>query len=216
LSVDNIIRFAKEDKYKFLIVEYVLFNRYGFNLCVKVEQKAAMNIVKETTDFTVEGWKIGKEIPSWVHSYDNWVNDVSINSRSYPVGGNNESTNDADTEVVTVNDPNNTDSVVVGYVCDIVDYDVDEEREAHYLDGLKVNGTGSKTPSKNPDFFSFVEEDVHWNEIDDSDGDEKKVTEVQGEEVNWSDDKVIQSALVASTDGKWQNEAHGRPTNSAS
>ena len=50
----------------------------------------------------------------------------------------------------------------------------------------------------------------------------KKVTEVQGEEVNRSDDEVTQSALVASTnplyvgDGKWQNEAHGRPTNNAS
>jgi hypothetical protein len=50
----------------------------------------------------------------------------------------------------------------------------------------------------------------------------KKVTEVQGEEVNWSDDKDTQSALVASADpqyvgnGKWQNEVHGRPTNSAS
>ena len=51
---------------------------------------------------------------------------------------------------------------------------------------------------------------------------QKKVTEVQGEEVNWSDEEVIQSALVASTDplyvgdGKWQNDAHGRPTNSGS
>ena len=51
---------------------------------------------------------------------------------------------------------------------------------------------------------------------------QKKVTEVQGEEVNWSDDEDTQSGLVASADplyvgdGKWQNEAHGRPTNSAS
>ena len=114
-----------------------------------------MNIVKDTTDFTVEGWKIGKEIPSWVHSYDDWVNDVSINPRSYPVDGNKESTNDADTEVVNFNDPDDTDSVVVGYDCDNVDDDVDEEKEAQYLDGLKVNVTDAQTPSKKSDFFSL-------------------------------------------------------------
>ena len=157
LLVANIIRFTKEDKYKFLFVEYVSFTIYGFNLCVKVEQKAAMNIVKDTTDFTVEGLKIGKEIPTWVHSYDTWVNDVSINPRSYQVDGNKESIHDADTEVVNVNDPNDKDSVVVGYVCDNVDDDVDEEKEAQYLVGLKVNITGAQTSSKNPDFFHFVD-----------------------------------------------------------
>ena len=51
---------------------------------------------------------------------------------------------------------------------------------------------------------------------------QKKVTEVQGEEVDWSDDEDTQSGLVASADplyvgdGKWQNEAHGHPTNSVS
>ena len=103
-----------------------------------------------------------------------------------------------------------------------MDVDVDLEKEAQFLDGPKVNGTGSKTPSKNPNCFQFVEDEVHWSEIDDSDGDEKEVNEVQGEEVNWSDDKVIQSALVASTnplyvgDGKLQNEAHEWPTYSGS
>ena len=157
-----------------MFVKYVSFTIYGFNLCVKVEQKAAMNIVKDTTDFTVEGWKIGKEIPSWFHSYDDWVNDVSINPRSYPVDGNKESTHDADTEVVNFNDPDDTYSVVVGSVCDNVDDDVDEEKEAQYLDGPKVNVTGVQNLSKTPDFFHFVDEKVNWSEIDDSDGDAKK------------------------------------------
>ena len=51
---------------------------------------------------------------------------------------------------------------------------------------------------------------------------QKKVNEVQDEKVNWSDDEDTQSVLVASSDhlyvgdGKWQNEAHGQPTNNAS
>ena len=47
-----------------LLVEYVTEAIYGFNLGVKVEQTAAINIVKDKTAFTVEGWKIAKEIKS--------------------------------------------------------------------------------------------------------------------------------------------------------
>ena len=75
----DIIRFTREDKkYKFMFVEYVTCTIYGFNQCVKVEQTAVINIVKDMTDFTVEGWKIGKEIPTWVLGYDEWVNDNDV------------------------------------------------------------------------------------------------------------------------------------------
>ncbi len=65
MLVADIIRFTKEDKYKILFVEYVTSSIYGFNLCVKIEQTAAINIVRDITDFTVEGWKIGKVIPTF-------------------------------------------------------------------------------------------------------------------------------------------------------
>ncbi len=78
LTVADIIRFTREDKYKFLLVEYDTTSIYGFNLCVKVEQTAAINIVRDITDFTVEVWKIGKVIPTWVLGYDEWVKDVPI------------------------------------------------------------------------------------------------------------------------------------------
>ena len=62
---------------------------------------------------------------------------------------------------------------------------------------------------------------MNWSEPEDSDGEAKREgTEVQGEEVTWSDDEDTHSALVASADplnvwdGKWQNEAQGRPTKS--
>jgi len=54
------------------------------------------------------------------------------------------------------------------------------------------------------------------------DGDAKaEGTEVQIEEISWSDDEDTPSALVASADppngrdGKWLNEAQGWPTKSA-
>jgi hypothetical protein len=186
LSISDIIIFTREDKYKFLFVEYVSGAIYGFNLCVKIEQTAAMNIVKDKTDFTVEGWKIGKEIPTWVLGYDDWVNDVPIH---------------LDTEVMNSNDPDDTDSVVV------VDEAVEEDTETQYFDGPNDNDTEGQDDQEN------------LSEPVDSDGDaEREDTEVQGDEVTWSDDKDTHSALVASADplnfrdGKWQKEAQGWPT----
>ncbi len=185
--VAEIIRFTREDKCKFLFVEYVTFSIYGFNLCVKVEQTAVINIVRDITDFTVEGWKIGKVIPTWVLGYDEWVAEI-------------------------VDDPADTDSVVVDNAYDNVDEAGDKDFEEHQnVHGLKDNVTGDQ------------DEEVNWSEKDDLDGDPKgKGTEVEGEEVNWKNDDDTQSALVASADplyvadGKWQNEAQQWPTNSGS
>ena len=153
----------------------------------------------------------GKKIPTWVLGYDEWVNDVPVHPRYYPIDGNKESKHDEDTEAVNIDDPDDTDSVVVGDVCDNVDDAVDEDIEAQYLDGLKDNVTDDQ------------DEEVNWSENDDSDGNAKgKGTEVQSEEVNGSNDEDTQSALVASADplyvgdGKWQNVAQGWPTNSGS
>ena len=54
-------KFTREDKYNFLIVGYVTEAIYGFNLGAKVEQTAAMNIVKDKTDFILEGWQIAAD-----------------------------------------------------------------------------------------------------------------------------------------------------------
>jgi hypothetical protein len=124
------------------------------------------------TDFTMKGWKIGKEIPTWVLGYDDWVNDVPILSRYYPVNGNSESMHGYDTEVVNVNDPDDTDSVVVGDAHDNMDEAVEDDIEAQYSDVPKDNDTDSQDEQEN------------WSEPEDSDGDAKREgTVVQGEEV---------------------------------
>jgi hypothetical protein len=43
---------------------------YGFNLFVKAEQAAAINIAKDVSAFTMLGWKFGKVMPSWVLGFD--------------------------------------------------------------------------------------------------------------------------------------------------
>ena len=193
LSIANIIRFTREDKYKFLIVEYVFSNIYGFNLGVKVEQTAAINIVKDKTDFTVEGWKIAKEIPTWVLGYDDWVNDVPNHLHGH------------DTELMNINYPDAAGTLVV------VDEAVEEGIDAQYY----VDPNGNESEGQDG-------EEEYWNEAADSDGDAKTAgTEVEYEEVSWSDVEDTPSALVASVhpinvqDGKLQNEAQGCPTKSA-
>jgi hypothetical protein len=193
LSIANIIRFTREDKYKFLIVEYVTEAIYGFNLGVKVEQTAAINIVKDKTDFTVEGWKIAKEIPTWVLGYDDWVNDVPNHLHGH------------DTELMNVNYPNAAGSLVV------VDEAVEEGIDAQYY----VDPKGNESEGQGG-------EEEYWSEAADSDSDAKtEGTEVEDEEVSWSDVEDTPSALVASfhpinvQDGKLQNEAQGCPTKSA-
>jgi hypothetical protein len=193
LSIANIIRFTREDKYKFLIVEYVFSNIYGFNLGVKVEQTAAINIVKDKTDFTVEGWKIAKEIPTWVLGYDDWVNDVPNHLHGH------------DTELMNINYPDAAGTLVV------VDEAVEEGIDAQYY----VDPNGNESEGQDG-------EEEYWSEAADSDGDAKTAgTEVEYEEVSWSDVEDTPSALVASVhpinvqDGKLQNEAQGCPTKSA-
>jgi len=192
LSIANIIRFTREDKYKFLIVEYVTEAIYGFNLGVKVEQTAAINIVKDKTDFTVEGWKIAKEIPTWVLGYDDWVNDVPNHLHGH------------DTELMNVNYPDAAGTLVV------VDEAVEEGIDAQYYVDPKANEHEGQ------------DEEEYYSEAADSDGDAKTAgTEVEYEEVSWSDVEDTPSALVASVhpinvqDGKLQNEAQGCPTKSA-
>ena len=192
LSIANIIRFTREDKFKFLIVEYVFSNIYGFNLGVKVEQTAAINIVKDKTDFTVEGWKIAKEIPTWVLGYDDWVNDVPNHLHGH------------DTELMNVNYPDAAGTLVV------VDEAVEEGIDAQYY----VDPNGNESEGQDG-------EEEYWSEAADSDGDAKTAgTEVEDEEVSWSDVEDTPSALVASVhpinvqDGKLQNEAQGCPTKS--
>ncbi len=70
LSIGEIIRLTTEDSFKYLMVEYTNSSEYGFNLRVQAEQVADIAIVKDMSDFTVDGWKISKEKPIWVLGFD--------------------------------------------------------------------------------------------------------------------------------------------------
>ena len=57
---------------KCLTIEAANECSYGFNLSNDVEKAAAIQVVRDKHDFTVGGWNIGKVIPNWVKSFEEW------------------------------------------------------------------------------------------------------------------------------------------------
>jgi hypothetical protein len=56
MAIDDIMKFTKDDKMKYLVVEYTNGCFYGFNLVVKNERQTATNIVADVNnDFTITG-----------------------------------------------------------------------------------------------------------------------------------------------------------------
>jgi hypothetical protein len=185
LSIANIIRFTREDKYKFLIVEYVTKAIYGFNLGVKVEQTAAINIVKDKTDFSVEGWKIAKEIPTWVLGYDNWVNDV-------PNQLMNVNFSDAAGSLVVV-DEAVEEGIDAQYFVDPKDNENEGQDEEEYWSEAADSDGDAKT-----DGTEVKDEEVSWSDVEDT-----------------PSALVASAHPINVQDGKSQNEAQGCPTKSA-
>ena len=103
LSIGEITRLTIEDNFKYLMVEYTNSSVYGFNLRVHAEQVAAIAIVKDTSDFTVDGWKISKEKPIWVLGFDEWHRVIPIHPRNYyKVDGSIQSLSNKKPEVLDV------------------------------------------------------------------------------------------------------------------
>ncbi len=86
------------------MVEYTNSSVYGFNLRVQAEQVAAIAIVKYTSDFTVDGWKISKEKPIWVLGFDEWHRQIPIHPSNpyYKVDGSIQSLSNKKPEVLDI------------------------------------------------------------------------------------------------------------------
>ncbi len=72
MTIDDINQFIQEDNLKCLIVEATNECCYVFNLSNDVEKAAAIQVVSDKHNFTVGGWSIGKVIPNWVKSFEEW------------------------------------------------------------------------------------------------------------------------------------------------
>jgi hypothetical protein len=63
---------------KYLVVKYTNGCFYGFNLVVKNERQTATNFVADVNNnFTITGWRMSKNLPSWALSYQEWQSFIS-------------------------------------------------------------------------------------------------------------------------------------------
>jgi hypothetical protein len=78
ITFDKILKFVKEEQFKYLVLESINDNYYGFNLKNKLEWKTAKEIllgnwtVLVNADEFVIGWKVAKELPSWINNAVAW------------------------------------------------------------------------------------------------------------------------------------------------
>ncbi len=62
MTLEDIEKFTKDDKMKYLVVKYTNSSFYGFNLVDKNERCAATKIVADVDNyFTITGWRMSKK-----------------------------------------------------------------------------------------------------------------------------------------------------------
>jgi hypothetical protein len=82
ITFDEILKFVKDEQFKYL--ESIDNNYYGFNLKNKLEGETAKEIVLGNwtvlvnADEYVIGWKVAKELPSWVNNTVAWEGVIDI------------------------------------------------------------------------------------------------------------------------------------------
>lgn len=66
---------AKDEAYKYLVVEVSCGEYFGFNMKIKKEQAIAIKIMTTTDrdDFMIVGWKASKILPDWVLDAEKWI-----------------------------------------------------------------------------------------------------------------------------------------------
>jgi hypothetical protein len=91
IKFDEILKFVKDEQFKYFMLESINDNYHGFNLKNKLERKTAKEIVLGNwtvlvnADEYVIGWKVAKELSSWVNNAVAWEGFV-IDIEDYAAG----------------------------------------------------------------------------------------------------------------------------------
>ncbi len=66
---------ARDENYKYLVIEASFGEYFRFNMKVKKQQAIAMKLMSpnEHDNFLVVGWKASKTLPKWVRNSDSWI-----------------------------------------------------------------------------------------------------------------------------------------------
>ena len=75
MTLKEFIKYKVEDDFSYLVIEACNDQFYGFNLRNKEEKNQAKNIVRDS-DWYVVGWKVSRELPSWVKKAKYWADEI--------------------------------------------------------------------------------------------------------------------------------------------
>jgi hypothetical protein len=75
LTAHDIMKKARDENYKILVIEASFGEYFGFNMKVKKQQAIAMKIMSpnEHDNFMIVGWKASKTLPKWVGNAGSWI-----------------------------------------------------------------------------------------------------------------------------------------------
>jgi hypothetical protein len=72
MSVLDMEKYFHDEKFEFLVVKTFDMGCYGFNLKCTDQCATAKKIIQYVNSFIVNGWKVARRIPKWIHSFNAW------------------------------------------------------------------------------------------------------------------------------------------------
>ncbi len=65
-------KYYHDEKFEFLVVKTFDMGCYGFNLKCADQYATAKKFIQDVNSFIINGWKVTRHIPKWIHSYHAW------------------------------------------------------------------------------------------------------------------------------------------------
>jgi hypothetical protein len=72
MSVLDMEKYFHDETFEFLVVKTFNMGCYGFNLKCTDQRATAKKNIQDMNSFIVNGWKVARHIPKWIHSYNAW------------------------------------------------------------------------------------------------------------------------------------------------
>ena len=73
LRLPELKEYIEEEKFNYFIVESCELKSFGFNLKKKHQREAVYQILQDANIFFFNGWKVARQIPKWVNSFDEFL-----------------------------------------------------------------------------------------------------------------------------------------------
>jgi hypothetical protein len=70
MSVVDMEKYFQDENFEFLVVKTFDMGCYGFNLKCADQCATAKKNIQDVNSFIVNGLKVARHIPKWIHSYN--------------------------------------------------------------------------------------------------------------------------------------------------